>query len=74
MFRWKKLTGKLPSPTVTRKHVDANAETDASATRVVVDKPVTIRVHSTEQLEAEGKTVRAHLQYMQGVYKNVLLC
>ena len=43
-------------------------ETDSPlANQSDVGKPVTIRMHSREQLEAEGKTVRAHLQYMQGV-------
>ena len=62
------MTGKLPSPTVTRKHGDATTETDGGgAGQGHVDKQVTIRKHSKEQLEAEGKTVGVHLQYMQGM-------
>ncbi|XP_062515023.1 uncharacterized protein LOC134190584 isoform X2 [Corticium candelabrum] len=68
----KRLTGKLPSPTVTRKHGDATTETDGGgAGQGHVDKQVTIRKHSKEQLEAEGKTVGVHLQYMQVFFKDL---
>jgi hypothetical protein len=71
--KWKKLTGKLPSPTVSRKHIDAHGTTETDsplANHNDAGRPVTIRMHSKEQLEAEGKTVRAHLQYMQVFFKD----